>query len=376
MFQKNHLVIDERVADIVSKIFDMYIIGNVSKKIVKYLNSKHYLSPRGYRMTGCVADEETPYLWNTTTVCAIVVNEVYIGNTIQNKKTVISYKVKKLRSVDKSQQIRVENSHEAIIEKETFNKALTIIEKQAKVSAKQYDYLLKGVLYCKHCGRQLQVVLKKEHKSNNPKIPYIVDSDSKKRGCYARNLNYYKFEKKMLDVVRQICQIYTDKEKLEETYQRYSNKAVDMLSSLKKQLDAVNKQIEQSTSKLDQLYEDRLNKLLPEDDFIRISQRHIEEREQLKLRANNLQERIGQAQQQKLLNSDKDSERLNESVKQFLEMKNIDKPTLFRLVNKIEIDKDKNVFLSFNFSQLNIINENINDFIQLEELLKNQENVG
>ena len=57
-------------------------------------------------------------------------------------------------------------------------------------------------------------------------------------------------------------------------------------------------------------------------------------------------------------------------------MKNIDKPTLFRLVDKIEIDKDKNIFLSFNFSQLNIINENINDFIQLEELLKKQKNVG
>lgn len=370
------MVIDERVADIVRKIFEMYINGQGSKLIVKYLNNNHYLSPRGYRITGCVADEETTYKWNTTTVCAILVNEVYIGNTIQNKKTVISYKVKKIRNVDKSQQIRVENTHDPIIDKDVFDKAGTIKEKQSKLVSKQYDYLLKGVLYCKHCGRQLQVVLKKEQKSNNPKIPYIVDTDSKKRGCYARNLNYPKFEKKMIDILRQICQIYTDKEKLEETYQRYSNKAVDMLSSIKKQLDTVNIQIEQSTVKIEQLYEDRLNKLLPEDVFIRVSQRHIEEREQLKIKANNLQERIGQVQQQKLLNIENDSQRLNDSVNQFLKMKNIDKPTLFRLVNKIEIDKDKNVFLSFNFSQLNIINENIDDFIQLEELLKNHKNVG
>lgn len=375
IFQKNHLVIDDRVADVVRTIYDMYANGKGSKLIVAYLNKNHYLSPRGYRITGCISDEETPYRWNPTTVCAILTNEVYIGNTIQNKKTVISYKVKKLRSVDKSQQIRVENTHEAIIDKDVFLKVQAIKEKNSKMVSKQYDYLLKGVLYCKHCGRQLQVVLKKHHKSNNPKIPYIVDTDSKKRGCYARNLNYPKFEAKMLETIRKICQIYTDKEKLEETYQRYSNKATDMLSSLKKQLNTVNQQIAQSTAKIEQLYEDRLNKLLPEDVFIRVSQRHIEEREQLKTKANNLQERIGQLQQQKLLNSENDNERLNDSVKQFLEMKNIDKPTLFRLVDKIEIDKDKNIFLSFNFSQLNIINENIDDFIQLEELLKNQKNV-
>ena len=376
ILQKNHLVIDERVADVVRTIYDMYVNGKGSKLIVEYLNKNHYLSPRGYGITGCVSDEETSYEWNPTTVCAILTNEVYIGNTIQNKKTVISYKVKKLRAVDKSQHIRVENTHEAIIEKDIFFKAQAIKEKNSKMVSKQYDYLLKGVLYCKHCGRQLQVVLKKENKSKNPKIPYIVDTDSKKRGCYARNLNYPKFEVKMLDAIRKICQIYTDREKLEETYQRYSNKATDMLSSIKKQLNTVNQQIEQSTAKIEQLYEDKLNKLLPEDVFIRISQRHIEEREQLKIKANNLQERIGQVQQQKLLNSENDNERLNDSVKQFLEMKNIDKPTLFRLVDKIEIDKDKNIFLSFNFSQLNIINENINDFIQLEELLKKQKNVG
>lgn len=375
ILNKNHLIIDDRVVDVVRTIYDMYANGKGSKLIVEYLNKNHYLSPRGYRTTGCIADEETQYEWNATTVCAILTNEVYIGNTVQNKKTVISYKVKKLRNVDKSQQIRVENTHEAIIDKDVFSKVQAIKEKNSKMVSKQYDYLLKGVLYCKHCGRQLQVVLKKHNKSKNPKIPYIVDTDSKKRGCYARNLNYPKFEAKMLETIRKICQIYTDKEKLEETYQRYSNKATDMLSSLKKQLNTVNQQITQSTAKIEQLYEDRLNKLLPEDVFIRVSQRHIEEREQLKMKANSLQERIGQVQQQKLLNSENDNERLNDSVKQFLEMKNIDKPTLFRLVDKIEIDKDKNIFLSFNFSQLNIINENIDDFIQLEELLENQKNV-
>ena len=43
----------------------------------------------------------------------------------------------------------------------------------------------------------MQIVLKVNYHSNRPKIPYIVDSDYKKRNCYARNLNYLKFENKI-----------------------------------------------------------------------------------------------------------------------------------------------------------------------------------
>ena len=54
---KNKLIIDERVKDIVEKIFDMYANGQGSVEIVTYLNSNHYLSPTGYRKTGLVQDK-------------------------------------------------------------------------------------------------------------------------------------------------------------------------------------------------------------------------------------------------------------------------------------------------------------------------------
>ena len=51
---KNKLVIDENVADIVKKIFNMYANGHGTVYITNYLNSHHYLSPTGYRKTGVV----------------------------------------------------------------------------------------------------------------------------------------------------------------------------------------------------------------------------------------------------------------------------------------------------------------------------------
>ena len=54
---KNKLVIDENVADIVRKIFDMYANGHGTVEIVNYLNKNKYLSPMGYRKTGLVQYE-------------------------------------------------------------------------------------------------------------------------------------------------------------------------------------------------------------------------------------------------------------------------------------------------------------------------------
>ena len=163
---KNKLIIDEQVRDIVEKIFDMYTNGHGSVEIVKFLNSNKYLSPTGYRKTGIVQDEnknltrlsnqrlqsgtpapccsrnKTSYNWNEVTLCNMLKNEVYIGNTIQNKKSVISYKVKKIRTVEKENQIRVDNTHEAIIDKDTFEKVQCIIEKRGTNTKLKYDYLL------------------------------------------------------------------------------------------------------------------------------------------------------------------------------------------------------------------------------------------
>lgn len=65
--------------------------------------------------------------------------------------SVISYKVKKLCKVEKERHIRVENTHEAIINKDVFEKAQIIHKDRSKKVVKQYDYLLRGLIYCKHC---------------------------------------------------------------------------------------------------------------------------------------------------------------------------------------------------------------------------------
>ena len=391
---KNKLIIDEQVKDVVEKIFDMYANSHGSVEIVKFLNSNKYLSPTGYRKTGIVQDEnknltrlsnqrlqsgspepccsrnKKEYDWNEVTLCNMLKNEVYIGNTVQNKKSVISYKVKKIRTVEKENQIRVDNTHEAIIDKDTFEKVQCIIEKRGTNTKLKYDYLLRGLLYCYHCKRKLQIVLKRNSKRNAKSHPYITCSDAKERGCYPLNMNYEKFEKHIIYIVKKICQIYADKEIFYSIYEKYQNKTLDIQEGYKKKIEQINKAILDINNNLDKMYMDKLRGVLQEEDYIRVSQKFNFERTKLCEQKKELEQKlIGTEEKINAKNHTKEEKELDKLIEEFLKLEKIDKIYLYRLINKIEIDKDKNVYIYFNFSKLNSINENLEEFIKIEELI-------
>lgn len=368
---KNKLVIDEQVRDIVEKIFDMYSNGHGSVEIVNFLNSNKYLSPTGYRKTGLIQDQnKTNYNWNEVTLCNMLKNEVYIGNTVQNKRTIISYKVKKFRTVDKEDHIRVENTHEPIIDKDTFEKVQCIIEKRGTNTKLKYDYLLRGLLYCYHCKRKLQIVLKKNSKRNSTSHPYITCSDAKERGCYPLNMNYEKFENHIIYVVKKIAQIYADKEIFNSIYEKYQNKTLDIREGFKKKIEQIDKSIFDINNNLDKMYMDKLRGVLQEEDYVRVSQKFNLERTKLSEQKQELEQKlIGTEDKIESKIHTKEEKELDGLIENFLKFEKPDKMFLYRLINKIEIDKDKNIYIYFNFSKLNSINENLEEFIKIEELI-------
>ena len=368
---KNKLVVDRKVKSIVEKIFDMYSNGHGSSEIANYLNNNKYLSPSGYRKTGVVQDEnKTEYKWNEVTLCNMLRNEVYIGNTVQNKKSVISYKVKKIRTVEKENQIRVNNTHEAIIDKDTFEKVQCILEKRGTNPKLKYDYLLRGLLYCYHCKRKLQIVLKKNSEKNSKAHPYITCSDAKERGCYPLSMNYEKFEKHIIDIVKKICRIYSDKEVFEKIYEKYQNKTIDIREGYKNKLSQINKTINEINSNLDKMYMDKLRGVLQEEDYVRVSQKFDFERTKLNEKKKELEQKLSQTEEKvNNKNKAKEEKELDKLIENFLKLEKIDKIYLYRLINKIEIDKDKNIYIYFNFSKLDSINENLDEFVKIEELI-------
>lgn len=298
-------------------------------------------------------------------------NEVYIGNTVQNKKSVVSYKVHKIRTVEKEKQIRVNDTHEAIIDKDTFEKVQCILEKRGTNTKLKYDYLLRGLLYCYHCKRKLQIVLKKNSKRNAKSHPYITCSDHKKRGCYPLSINYEKFEKHIIYVVKKICQIYADKEIFYSIYQKNQNKTLDIRDGYKKKLEQIDKAILEINNNLDKMYMDKLQGIILEEDYIRVSQKCIFDRTNLVKQKEELEQKlIGTEEKIATQNKTAEEKELNELIENFLKLEQIDKIYLYRLINKIEIDKDKNVYIYFNFSKLNSIHERLGEFFKIKELIE------
>ncbi len=350
----------------------MYANGHGSSEIVQFLNKNNYLSPTGYRKTGIVQDKnKTSYNWNEVTICNMLKNEVYIGNTVQNKKSVISYKVKKVRTVEKENQIRVNDTHKSIIDKDTFEKVGCILQIRGTNTKAKYDYLLRGLLYCYHCKRKLQIVLKRSSKINAKTYPYITCSNAKQRNCYPLNINYYKFEKYIIKIIKNICQTYANKEILYNIYKKYENKTLDVREELKKKLEQIDWQILDINNNLDKMYMDKLRNIILQEDYIRISNKLTLDRTNLTKQKKELEQKLKLYEQNlDTKNNTKDEKEVNELIEKFLKLEKIDKMYLYRLINKIEIDKNKNVYIHFNFAKLNSINENLDEFISIEEIIK------
>lgn len=161
---KNKLEIDENVFYVVEKIFKLYSQGNGFQKISNILDKEGIEPPSKY-----FKQKHQRTTWSPKTIKAMLVNEVYIGNTVQNKTATISYKVKKRKVKSEQEYIRVENTHTAIISKELFDKVQEIIKSKKSLSTPKHNELLKGLIFCHNCGRQLRIC----YRGKKEKIGYI-----------------------------------------------------------------------------------------------------------------------------------------------------------------------------------------------------------
>lgn len=159
---KNSLLIDEETAAVVRDIFHWFVEDGMSKcGITRRLNELGIPNPAAYkRMKGfryCNPHIQTnDGLWNAKTIRDILMNEMYIGNMVQGKQKVISYKVHdKVQTPEKDWYI-VENTHEAVIDRETFQKAQLLQQRDTRVSPTQQTvYLFSGFLRCADCKKSM-----------------------------------------------------------------------------------------------------------------------------------------------------------------------------------------------------------------------------
>ena len=130
---KNHLIICDKEAKIVRTIFNMALAGTNIGDIRNYLNNNNIPTASQIRYNKAT-------FWENKTIKRILQNKAYIGVTIQNKRSRISYKNRRLRVNPEEQWQIVENTHKSIIDKIDFDRVqkLHIAQKYNRNEKKIY----------------------------------------------------------------------------------------------------------------------------------------------------------------------------------------------------------------------------------------------
>ncbi len=169
---KHMLVIDERVAHNIVRIFDLYLGGMTGRAIAELFNNEGILSPNAYfyHVTG----KPNPYtanrnVWGSCSVTGILANPVYYGAISSGKREVISYLNKKVRAKPRDEWVIIEDMHEPIISKEKWTEAQRTrrFNKKENVrrSASGEVKLFTGLVKCADCGGNMVYQLKSGRES-------------------------------------------------------------------------------------------------------------------------------------------------------------------------------------------------------------------
>ena len=249
-------------------------------------------------------------------------------------------------TIPMEERIIVENMHEPLIDKETFNIVQDMIKSRTSTRVKSYDWLLKGILTCKECGKKLSIVPQKHPN----KITFYVRCNTYACNthlhlCTPHSNNLEKLTNHVIEQIKARCKEFLDENKYIQVANSSKDKILKDRFNFKNEILVLEKKLKDIDKMIDKLYEDRCKGLIQDEDFTRIYTKQMEMREYTNGRIKNLQKQI----------ENKDSSvDINKLVKDFVELKEITRTMLVSLVDRIEISEEKEITIYYKFNILNM----------------------
>lgn len=158
---KNALIIDEEAAEHVKSIFGWFLEGMSKNAIVHRLNESGILCPAAYKKSKGMkyknpSSEGGNPLWCAVSVGNILKNRMYVGDMVQGRYRIKSYKIHVQETVPEEEWYIVENTHAPIIGREEFAKVQELLKKDTRTAPSQKNlYLFSGFLRCADCGKAM-----------------------------------------------------------------------------------------------------------------------------------------------------------------------------------------------------------------------------
>ena len=321
---KHKLVVDKEAAEIVKKIFEWKVnegLGNIT--ISHKLNELGILNPTGYKRIVLRQNYKNngltinSYNWTPSTIRNILKNEVYIGNTVQGKRKSISYKIHKVDNVPENKWVRVENTHEAIIDKSMFIKANNLLKQNIKTSCKtKKTSIWAGIIKCADC--KMAMNKKSSTNKNGKKYEYYICSTYRKKSdklCTKHTIKVENlYNKVLIEVNNNIQNSKTIENKIKKII-RGKDTSMEKHFFIAKKIKEYQKEIMRKEKLKMELYEDLKKNILSEDEYIDYKKKYKSDIEQIKDKIQILKKEEEQFK--------KEEERINVNINKFEKSKQI-----------------------------------------------------
>ncbi len=346
----NHrLIIDEETAPIVRMIFERFIAGESIIGITKDLNEMGVPNPSMYKKQKGLnyrhpSGRSNDGLWPDSSVRRILQNRMYVGDMVQGRNTTYSYKIKQCRAIPEDEWIVVENTHEPIIDRETFDNAQALFNRNIRKSPKKNSVdLFSGLVRCADCKR---VMNKKTNQHPYGTYHYyrcVTARKLKKSACTNHTIRIDKLEGAVLLTIQNMINTATTMSELLNKINNNSTRIKES-SHIQKALKVQISEREKLVSMITDLYPDWKSGVITADEYQMLKER--------------LNERL-RIVDEKIASLNKSAEQFqsgiteeNEFVARFKKYGNIEcltRPLLTELVQEIFVHEGGDIEVVFKF---------------------------
>lgn len=343
---KGHLVPNPETAPIVKNIFKWRADGIGPTEIANRLNKANVVTPSGYKKTNYSSRLIDRDNWNISTVKKILCNRIYTGDLVQHTQTKVNYKSKKKITLDEKLWIIVENTHEALVDKETFEYVNNLRKRNTRnyeIKTNREKRLLEGKLFCKECKNRLTVLYRK--KQNYWSVNCNRYSRDPVRGrCYSHFYPYNYLEDQVLEQInKSISKLIKelDIKELNDEVVKNIHKETTNIDKIVRELQIEKEKI---TSRLKTLYNDRCDGVISADTY-----KELAGESEQKLKQINEKIEDQNVKKYKMKNKANILPDYTKKIKKLLDLNKPKKELIDTLVDKVVIDKDRNITICFKY---------------------------
>ena len=335
---KKKWVVDAEAASVVRRIFSLCVDGNGPTQIARILREKQVPTPTVYqsRMGQAVRciPPDNPYNWNGSTVSAILERMEYCGHTVNFKTHRQSYKIKKTIENPPEQWKIFRNTHEAIVDEETFERVQELRRNKRRPAKTGKTNLFSGVAYCADCGEKMYYCTTQNFEERQD---HFVCSTSRKKGkdvCGTHFIRAVVLEKGVLRFLQILLWYISDCEGLfrEKLGDKRKEDFKKELSAKRRQLTQAQRRIEELDRLFKRIYEDNISGKINDSRFQKLSGDYENEQAELTKKVQTLEQEIVKQQEEA------DSiEQFIRRAKKYPELTELTPAVLHDLVNKVYV---------------------------------------